>query len=84
MAVATRNVSVVLVFILFLRQHGTVTVNVTVKDERVYLDNMKKILDDLVVGFDCSKPMNISPHSFEDLTVGEDSTAKIDRKKERM
>ena len=58
--------------------------NVTVVDKSMYLENMKKILESLLVGFDCSKPMNISSHSLEDLTVCEDSNAEIDRKTQRM
>ena len=73
-----------IVFILLILQHVTDGDNVIAKDNSNYLDNMKKILDDLVVGFDCSKPMNISSHSFEDLTICEDLATQIDRKKERM
>ena len=45
---------------------------------------MKKQLDDLVVGFDCSKPLNLTSHSFEDLTVCEEANINIEREKENM
>ena len=71
-----------LVFLLV--QNLTNCTNVTLEDKKIYLGNMKKLLDDLVVGFDCSKPLNLTSHSFEGITVCEEGNTNIEREEENM
>ena len=45
---------------------------------------MKKILDDLVIGYDCSHPLNLTSHRYEDISRCETVAKNVSRKREKM
>ena len=46
--------------------------------------NLGNLLDNLIVAFDCSKPKNITSHSYQELEPFEDEEVNIETKEYKM
>ena len=75
---------VLLVFSLSFTQNQAVDPERKSTHKKLYLQNMKKILDDLVIGYDCSHPLNLTSHRYEDISRCETVAKNVSRKREKM
>ena len=59
-------------------------VNKSVNTENDHFTHMEKLLDELVVGFDCSVPINLTSHNFETIRMCNEDNTETQTKKEKM
>ena len=70
--------------LLIIKVDSTKKLNDTEYRKNIHFTNMKRLLDDLVVGFDCSTPLNLTSHSYEDINSCEPDRPIISTKTNRM
>ena len=49
-----------------------------------HIVNMEKLLDDLIIGFDCSVPLNLTSHSFETIKMCNEDIDNVTIQEQKM
>ena len=68
-----------LIFIFSYKTKPGIAQNVTKSsnEKNSYMLNMEKLLDELIIGFDCSIPLNLTSHSFDTIKMCNDNNEVV-------